>query len=103
MCTLKINRRMKKAELKNDNEDWKKMIGDTFKVRVTPKSSFNRIKAELSDTGLRLKAYVTAAPEDDKANRAVLELFAKELNVARTSLAIISGKHSREKVIQRNV
>ena len=90
---------MKKEEPKADDE-WKKLVTDTLELRVTPKSSSNRIKAEIQNGALHLKVYVTAAPENDKANKAVIELLANELNFPRSSLTIISGHHSRKKVIR---
>ena len=93
---------MKKKDDRNDDADkWKASIGNTFAIQVTPKSSFNRIKAELLNGKWRIKVYVTAAPEDDKANRAVIDLLAKELNVSRSSLTIVSGHASRKKVIAK--
>jgi uncharacterized protein len=85
-----------------DQLNWKNMIGDKFEVRVNPKSSFNRIKVEEFGQGLRIKIYVTAAPEDNKANEATLQLLAKELGIPKTSLSIVQGLHSRTKVIQRH-
>jgi uncharacterized protein len=85
-----------------DQLNWKNMIGDKFEVRVNPKSSFNRIKVEEYGQGLRIKIYVTAAPEDNKANEAALQLLAKELGIPKTSLSIVQGLHSRTKVIQRH-
>ena len=90
---------MKKEEQKADDE-WKKLVTDTLELRVTPKSSSNRIKVGIQNGVLHLKVYVTAAPENDKANKAVIELLAKELNSPRSSLTIISGHHSRKKVIR---
>lgn len=82
--------------------DWKQFITDTIEVTVTPKSSSNRIKVESAGAGLSIKIYVTAAPEDNKANKAVLELLSKELGIAKSSLTIIRGLHSRKKVIKLN-
>jgi uncharacterized protein len=99
MYTPATGQKMKKEELKTDDE-WKKLVSDTLEVQVTPKSSSNRIKAEIQNGALRLKVYVTAAPENDKANKAVIELLAKALNFPRSSLTIISGHHNRKKVIR---
>jgi len=46
------------------------------------------------------KIYVTAAPEDGKANEAVIKLLAKNLGVAKSSLTIMRGHTSRDKVIK---
>lgn len=82
------------------NHDWKKLLTETFDIQVTPKASSNRIKAEIVEGALRIKVYVTAPPEDGKANKATLQLLSEELGVARSSLSIISGVHSRKKVIR---
>lgn len=42
---------------------------------------------------------VSAPPDKGKANRAVIEILAKALNVPKSSLAIISGETSRNKNI----
>jgi uncharacterized protein len=89
-------------ELKANNDDWKKLVGNTIEVQVTPKSSSNRVRAEIQNGALRLKVNVTAAPENDKANKAVIELLAEELKYPRSSLSIISGHRSRKKVIRIN-
>jgi uncharacterized protein YggU (UPF0235/DUF167 family) len=46
------------------------------------------------------KVRVTAAPEGGRANEAVLELLAAELDLPRRSLSIVSGHGAREKVVQ---
>lgn len=80
--------------------DWKKFVKDKFEVTVTPKASSNRIKADVVDGVLQLKVYVTVPPEDGKANKAVIELLAKELRVPKSSLTIVSGLQSRRKVVR---
>jgi uncharacterized protein YggU (UPF0235/DUF167 family) len=43
---------------------------------------------------------VTAAPEDGKANAAVIALLAKALGVPRSALAIVRGATARDKIIR---
>lgn len=82
---------------------WQDGIGDTLRVKVTPKASSNRVKAEhQADGSLLLRVYVTVAPEDGKANKEVIKLLAKELGVAKSSLVITRGLTSRDKVIEIN-
>lgn len=77
--------------------------GDTLRVRVTPKASTDRIKVEEQANGERLiRVYVTVVAEDGKANKRVLELLAKELGISKTSLTIVQGITSRDKVIRVN-
>ncbi len=42
---------------------------------------------------------VTAPPQDGRANAALLELLADTLGVAKTSLSIVRGSTSRDKVV----
>lgn len=69
----------------------------TISVRVTPRASSNRI--ELGDDG-SVRVYVTAAPTDGQANKAVIELVAKKLHVAKSAIVIIRGDSSRNKTLE---
>lgn len=70
---------------------WSKVVGNPFSVRVTPKASANRIKVETLEDGTpQVRVYVTAVPENGKANQAVIRLLAKEMGLAKSSL-ISSG------------
>jgi uncharacterized protein (TIGR00251 family) len=80
--------------------DWKNNVGDTVEVYVSPKASVNKIKPEIYEQKLRLRIYVTVAPEDGKANEAVIKLLAKELQLPKSSLTIAQGSKSRKKVIR---
>ena len=74
---------------------------DTLQVQVTPKAKSERIKRVLSADGTDLyRIYVTAAPEDGKANEAVIKLLSKALGIAKSNLSIIRGHTSRHKVIK---
>ena len=66
------------------------------RVRVTPKAKQARIVVE-DDGEPLLKVYVTVAPEDGKANRAVQRALAEHFGVARTKVKILSGQTSRDK------
>jgi len=76
-------------------------IGNTLKVRVTANAAHNRVKVEINpNTNQRLfRVYVTVAPENGKANDAVLKLLAKELNLPKTALEIKSGHKIKDKII----
>ena len=67
-----------------------------LEIRVTPRSSRNKV--EIAPDG-SVKVFVTAPPADGEANDAVLKVLAKALSVAPTSLSVIRGQKSREKVI----
>jgi uncharacterized protein (TIGR00251 family) len=47
-----------------------------------------------------LKVKVTAPPVDDAANRAIIEFFARTLNVSKSSLTIMAGQKSRDKILR---
>jgi len=67
-----------------------------LKVKVFPKSS----REELIETGGVIKAYVKAAPEKGKANKALIGLIAKEYGVKKSKVKILIGKTSREKIVE---
>lgn len=76
---------------------------DTLRVKVTPKAKSESIKKQTSADGTVLyKIYVTAAPEDGRANEAVIKLLSKVLGVAKSNLTITHGHTSREKTIKIN-
>lgn len=68
-------------------------LGTTIEIKVTPNAKRNDI-VELND---EIKVYVTAAPEDGKANKAVERVFKKKKGVR---VVIVSGHLSRFKRIQ---
>ena len=75
--------------------------GALVAVRLTPKSSANAIRGIMQDAGgsSHLKVIVTAAPENGKANAALLKLLAKTWKLPKTSLTVASGATSRRKVV----
>ncbi|GGK24454.1 DUF167 domain-containing protein [Salinarimonas ramus] len=80
---------------------WADEVGETLLVRVTPKASAERIAPERDETGaLVLRVAVTAAPEDGKANAAVIALLAEALGLPRSALAIVRGETARTKTIR---
>ena len=67
-----------------------------LQVRVQPKAKRNSIEVV---EGSKLKVYVTAVPEDGKANDAVVALLAKSLGVAKSNIRILRGHKSRDKLL----
>lgn len=49
-----------------------------------------------------LTIYVTAPPDKNKANEAMLKLLAKHLDVAPTRLTLIKGHTNRNKLVEIN-
>ncbi len=69
----------------------------TFDVRVQPRSKRNAV-TKIADGSL--KVYVTAPPEDGRANEAVVEAIAEWVGVKRRQVEIIRGATSRNKVVR---
>ncbi len=67
-------------------------------LRVQPRASRDEISGWLDADALRVR--VTAPPEDGKANAAVVKLLARQLGVARSDVEIVSGRTSRNKVVE---
>lgn len=72
--------------------------GAEIAVRVTPRASRNAVEAGAE--GIRI--YVTTAPEGGKATAAVRKLLARALGVAPSSLTLVRGETSRDKVFRLN-
>lgn len=75
--------------------------GLALALRVTPKARRNRIEGVVDDGdgGSALKLTVTAAPEDGKANAAVIALLAKEWRLAKSVFAVTRGATGRRKTL----
>ena len=69
----------------------------TIDVLVQPRAS--RAKIGPRHDG-RIKIAVTAPPVDGEANAAVIELLAKSLGIAKSSIEVIAGASSRRKTIR---
>lgn len=69
-----------------------------LQISVSPKSRAEEIRASRAEGSVRIR--VTAAPEDGRANRAVLDLLRAKLGVARSALRIAGGETSRKKWIE---
>jgi hypothetical protein len=71
--------------------------GITFAVRVQPRA---RRKAIVGEFGEALKISLIAPPVDGRANEACVEFLAEVLKLPRSSVTIISGQGSRNKVVR---
>lgn len=75
--------------------------GARVRVRVTPKAAREGVGGVVETAGgdAAIKVAVTAAPEDGKANQAVIKLLAKAWGLPKSSLSVVVGPTSREKVL----
>jgi len=75
--------------------------GVRLAVRLTPKASAERIVglADEADGGVVLKVAVTAAPENGKANAALLKLLARAFRLPARDFAVLHGANDRRKVV----
>jgi uncharacterized protein YggU (UPF0235/DUF167 family) len=71
-----------------------------FQVHVRPKSRANAVEATRDGHGTKIRVRVTAAPEDGKANEAVLALLAERLGLPKQALRVAGGASSRVKWIE---
>ena len=70
---------------------------ERLEVRVIPRARRNEVSGDRSG-GLVVR--VVAAPVDDQANAAVRKLVADHLGVRVSKVDIVSGHHSRHKVLR---
>lgn len=79
-------------------------LGDivTLTVRATPRGGRDRIDGlvELSDGRLALKARVSVAAEDGKANAALARLIAKAVGISPSHVELASGAAGRLKMFR---
>jgi uncharacterized protein len=71
-------------------------------VRVTPRAGRDGV-AGLVDAGggrFALSVKVAAAPVDGAANRALIALLARKLDVPKSSIRFVSGETSRLKILR---
>lgn len=71
--------------------------GVTFAVRIVPRASRSEIVGE-HDGALRIR--IAAPPVEGEANRELIRLLAKKFKVPQTSVEIISGSSSKNKIVR---
>jgi uncharacterized protein len=76
--------------------------GVRLRVNLTPKAAATRIQGTRPDAAgeVMLKASVTAAPEDGKANAALVELLGRLLKLPQRDIRITGGLTARQKVVE---
>jgi uncharacterized protein (TIGR00251 family) len=71
--------------------------GITIEVKVAPRSS----RAEIQEVrGNELRVKLTSPPVGGAANKQLVALLSKELGIAKSSIKIMKGETSRNKVIK---
>jgi hypothetical protein len=66
-------------------------------IKVIPRSSLNKVE-KVSEG--EYKAWVTAAPIDNKANKMLIRILADHFGVSKSSLKIISGRTAKKKLVE---
>ncbi len=69
--------------------------GIIVNLRISP----NAKKNEIIKDGDIIKVKITALPIDGKANKALVEFFAKNFKIPKTSIEILKGETSKDKTI----
>ena len=70
-------------------------------VKVTANAKTSCIKKVVQEDGSVIyKIFTTAVPEKGKANKAIIQLLAKELNIPKSSLIITHGLTCSRKIIK---
>ena len=70
--------------------------GIVISIKVQPNARKDKI---IGEYGEQLKVAVTEQPEKGKANKAIIKIIAKWLNIKRSEIEIIAGHTSKDKEI----
>lgn len=71
-----------------------------IRVKVRPRSKADEIVETMEDGTIKVR--VKAIPEKGKANKAVIELLAKEYGVHKNDVEIVGGRVDQIKLIRIN-
>ncbi len=66
-------------------------------VRVIPRAKINRVEVQPDGT---LRVHTTTAPTDGKATNDVIKMLAEHYGVPKTSIKLVRGATSRDKVFE---
>jgi uncharacterized protein (TIGR00251 family) len=69
----------------------------TVKIKVEPRSSRAGVVGPYGDA---LKVKLTSPPVEGRANRELIEVLAKEFDIPKKDIEIISGQSSKNKVVR---
>jgi uncharacterized protein len=74
--------------------------GNCLAIRATPNARADAIALPAPNGRPALTVRVTAAPEDGRANDAILTLLAKALGRPRSALTLVRGASGRDKIVR---
>ena len=72
-----------------------------LRVKVRPNAAETRVKEIMADETVKID--LAAAPEKGKANLELIKFFAKEFDVDKSRIKIISGAGERVKLIKLTI
>lgn len=72
------------------------MVSGRLEIRLKPRAKNDRLAVTAEGT---VDIAVTSPPVEGKANEHLVKLLAKKLGVPRTSVTLIRGGHSKNKVV----
>jgi uncharacterized protein (TIGR00251 family) len=71
----------------------------TLALKVTPRANIDAVVGWCDEERTELSVRVTAAPEDGKANTAVIKALARSLAIPKSTIRILRGHSSRRKLV----
>jgi len=71
--------------------------GAALAIRVTPRARRNEIVEVLSDGTVKIR--LTATPDEDQSNQALVSFLADVLNVSTSRIEIVAGMTGRDKLV----
>ena len=72
-------------------------LGATFAIRVQPRAARTAMSGTVGDA---LKVSLSAPPLDGRANVALVEFFSEILSVPRSTVQVVAGERSRNKIVR---
>ena len=69
--------------------------GLIIRIKIIPNASKNEL-VQMEDG---LKVRITAQPIENKANKALIDFFSKNLRIPKTNITIIKGELNKEKTL----
>lgn len=76
---------------------WRKYVSLVIEIKVVPRSGKSQLI--LDKSGI-LKCFLKAAPKKGKANKEVIEVVAKFIEIRKGEIEIVSGFNCRKKLLK---